>query len=139
MACTRKKIILIKNSLNLGLSDELKINFPDIAKEEINKVKIKDQNIYNPYWLTGFTSGEGCFHIKIKKSAEVNSGFKISLLFKISQHEKDEKLLSNIKTYLNCGNTYKNRNCIDYTVEKYSDLILKIIPFLSLRAINIKY
>jgi hypothetical protein len=31
--------------------------------------------------------------------------------------------------YLNCGNVNKNSNCIDYTVIRYDDLELKIIPF----------
>ena len=31
--------------------------------------------------------------------------------------------------YLNCGNINKNFTWIDYTVVKYEDLVLKIIPF----------
>ena len=31
--------------------------------------------------------------------------------------------------YFNCGSIYKNSTCIDYTVVKQEDLLLKIIPF----------
>ena len=31
--------------------------------------------------------------------------------------------------YLNCGDISKNSTWIDYTVVRYDDLILKIIPF----------
>jgi len=31
--------------------------------------------------------------------------------------------------YLDCGNIYKNVNWIDFTVGKYEDLVLKVIPF----------
>ena len=30
--------------------------------------------------------------------------------------------------YLNCGNISKNSTWIDYTVVRYDDLVLKIIP-----------
>ena len=66
-----RKIISIKASINNGLSSSLKEAFPGI----IHAVRPLKENIsiYNPQWLAGFTSGEGCFHLppaadlKIKK------------------------------------------------------------------------
>ena len=70
-----KKILGLKFSLNLGLSDELKSAFPDlnvVQRPEINS----STEIINPYWLAGFTSGEGCFYVKIKKSLPSPNGGK---------------------------------------------------------------
>jgi hypothetical protein len=53
----------------------------------------------------------------------------VSLLFKISQHERDKELMKNFMDYFNCGYISQNTTWIDYTVVIYDDLILKIIPF----------
>ena len=57
------KIVARKASMNLGLSDELKAAFPDTIP--VPKPKVEDQEIKDPYRLAGFTTGEGCFSIKI--------------------------------------------------------------------------
>ena len=61
-------------------------------------------------WISGFTAGEGNFSVSLDK------GIFKSLLFKITQHEKDEVLLIAIKDYLNCGNCYlrKIENTVDF-------------------------
>ena len=122
-----KKIIALKASLNLGLSDELKTNFSDISF--VDRPLVEDQQIIAPNWLAGFSSGEGCFHVKLKKSTAYKLGVQVSLLFKVSQHERDKELMTSLIDYLNCGNISKNSTWIDYTVVRYDDLVLKIIPF----------
>lgn len=61
-----QKLLAIKGSLNLGFSDEIKINFPNIRTIERPLVSLPIINEIDPYWIAGFTSGEGCFHVKIK-------------------------------------------------------------------------
>ena len=61
-----QKILCIKGSLNLGLSDVLKTNFPQIRPIERPLVALPEKIEGN--WIAGFTSGEGCFHVKIKPS-----------------------------------------------------------------------
>ena len=46
------RIIKLKASLNWGLSNKLKLYFPNIIKEE--KPKINLTTIINPYWFAGF-------------------------------------------------------------------------------------
>lgn len=53
-----KKILSIRASMNLGLTDSLKIAFPDVIP--ILKPIIKSE-IPDPYWVAGFTAAEGCF------------------------------------------------------------------------------
>jgi LAGLIDADG endonuclease len=125
------KILALKGSLNLGLSEELKKNFPDIIK--IERPLVENQKIMDPNWLTGCfaSSGEGCFHVKIKSYAASKSklGIRISLLFKITQHVRDKELMKSFIDYLDCGSVRKNSTWIDYTVVNYNDLIFKIVPF----------
>jgi len=121
------KIIALKSSLNLGLSDDLKKSFPEIIP--VSRPLVENYNIINPYWLAGFTSGEGCFSINLKKSTKYRTGFNVGLVFKLTQHIRDKELLVNLIKYLECGNIYSNLDYIDYTVYKLEDLIVKIIPF----------
>ena len=86
--------------------------------------------ISHPQWISGFTAkqrsaGDGNFSVSLD-----NGIFKF-LLFKITQHEKDEVLLIAIKDYLNCGYCYlrKKENMMDFKVTKFSDTTEIIIPF----------
>lgn len=123
-----KKIIAIKASLNLGLGDELKTAFPDITPNKrplISGEKVKDKD-----WLAGFTSGEGCFYVSIKKSKSSRIGFQVLLFFEISQHSRDKQLLVSIIDFFGCGKIYKkNKEVYAYRVVKFSDLTEKVIPF----------
>tara|TARA_Y100000310_G_scaffold325682_1_gene389499 strand:+ start:231 stop:719 length:489 start_codon:yes stop_codon:yes gene_type:complete len=60
-------------------------------------------------WIVGFTDGEGCFHISINKIPEMKLGWQVLPEFRIVQHEKDEKLLHEIKNYFGFGNVRINR------------------------------
>ena len=57
-----RQIISIKASINNGLSVVLKEASPEIKPAPA----VKRENIYNPQWLAGFTSGEGSFGVKIR-------------------------------------------------------------------------
>ena len=91
----------LKGSLNLGFSEELKTNFPDIRKNR--KTFSRKYKIMDPNWLTGFSSGEGCFHVKFKISSRSKLGIQISLYFKISQYVRDKELMKSFIDYLDCG------------------------------------
>jgi hypothetical protein len=121
------KILALKGSLNLGLSEEIKTNFPNIKK--IERPLVENQKIIDPNWLAGFSSGEGCFHVRIKNSTSSKLGVQVFLLFKLSQHVRDKELMKSFMDYLDCGYISKNSTWIDYTVVNHNDLIFKIIPF----------
>ena len=67
-----EKLLAIKSSMNLGLNPELKVAFPQISNhKDIYKDCFAYSNIKkipDPYWVSGFTSGEGSFMIDIIKS-----------------------------------------------------------------------
>jgi hypothetical protein len=71
--------------------------------ETCSRPLVTDQEIKNPYWVSGFVTGEGCFHINTLKSrAEAGSG--VNLNFYITQHLRDTELMESLVKYLNfCG------------------------------------
>ena len=139
----QKKIVAIKSSLNNGLSDTLKAAFPTVVP--FNKPIVTLQKISDPYWLSGFTSAEGCFWVYIFKSTSTKTGKGVNLIFTIAQHVRDEQLLKSLIEYLGCGKIYLYKEGVHFRVTKYSDLSGNIIPFfqkygvLGVKAIDFKY
>ena len=69
----------------------------------------------------------GCFLVSISKSNKI--GHITQLIFKISQHHRDKKLLELIAKYLNCGAVYSHsKNAFVFKVGKFIDINNKIIP-----------
>jgi len=60
-------------------------------------------NKLNPYYVTGFTDGEGCFLINIRPNIKLKTGYSVELVFKIALHSKGKLLLTNIKNYFEVG------------------------------------
>ena len=118
-----QKIINIKATLNFGLSKELQLMFPETVP--VPRPLRETCVIPHSQWIAGFTSAEGNFSVSLDK------GIFKSLLFKITQHEKDEVLLTAIKEHFNCGYCYlrKKENIIDFKVTKFSVVNEIIIPF----------
>lgn len=93
------KIVAIKASINLGLSSRLKQGLSDIIPVERPKVECFAQKIKDPWWLVGFTEGEGCYIIHIQKSSSHISGSQVRLRYQISQHVRDSELLRSFVEY----------------------------------------
>lgn len=123
-----QKIVALKASMNLGLSDELKAAFPDIIP--VDRPVIRDQVIPDPNWIAGFASGEGCFLNNIYKS-KTKTGLAVNLVFKITLDIRDEQLMRSLINYFNCGycRIRSNKNVLDFEVLKFSDITENIIPF----------
>ena len=121
------KIVALRASINNGLSDELKAAFPNVIP--VPRPLVEDQKIKDPNWLAGFASGEGCFRITIKEYTSPMKKYAY-LIFKITQHSRDEKLMKNIVDYLGCGNYYSrsSEDKGEFRVAKFFDIESKIIP-----------
>ena len=104
--------------MNLGLTDSLREDFPDILPVE--RPKLLNQEIKDPYWVSGFVNGEGCFFIQAYKS-KTKTGI-LKLKFQVSQHARDAELMKNLVSYFGCGRCYirknKNSDVVDFVVEK---------------------
>jgi LAGLIDADG endonuclease len=122
------KIVSIKASMNKGLSENLKKIFPNAPYSE--RPIMQNIDSIDPYWLTGFVDGEGCFYVKTGKS--IKGKPQVLLVFSISQHIRDILLFNKMKEYMGCGLIEKIRtrpNAINFVVYKFTDQLGKIIPF----------
>jgi len=125
------KIVAIKAAMNWGLSSfgtDLKLAFSNIVPSK--RPLIVDQVINNPYWLAGFTSGEGCFLIDIYKS-KTKLGQAVKLVFQITQHNRDEQLMKSLIGFFGCGRVSRRSNGmgVDFLVTNFDSLTDKVIPF----------
>jgi hypothetical protein len=91
----------------------------------------------NPYYISGFVDGEGCFSVAICNDKTCRTGHFIQLAFEIELREDDREILEKIKDELGCGNIYR----LDYKkyekwmphvklkISKFQDVYEKVIPF----------
>jgi hypothetical protein len=123
-----QQIINIKASMNLGISNKIKSEFP--LTVPVERLIIQTANIPDPQWVSGFVSGEGNFYCGIRKSPN-KLGNIVSLRFIISQHVKDIQLLELLINYFDSGrlDVVQNKSVVNLVVERFSDLNDKIIPF----------
>lgn len=121
------KIVSIKSSLNRGLSENLVSTFPTVLPIERTGITPDIACIF-PYWLAGFTSGEGSFVVTIFKYKTV-IGYAVRLTFQLTQHTRDEQLLLNIVEYLGCGKVYRDKETYIFKITKLSEIHDSIIPF----------
>ncbi len=88
-----------------------------------------------PWYVSGFTDGEGSFHIAIYKDVRMKTGWKIIPEFHVSQRVSSRSILDRLTIFFACGYVKANHrtNPKDvtyvYVVRDRSDLIDKIIPF----------
>ena len=123
-----QEIISLKCGLNLGLSDKLKKDFPNIIA--VPRPALEFKGIPNGYWLSGFAEGEACFFIRTYKSPKSKLGYAIQPVFIITQHSRDMALMESIAKYFACGNVKKRSSeACDFTVTSIKALIDIIIPF----------
>lgn len=124
-----KKILALKASINLGLSDQLKEAFPKVIP--VLRPNLESIPVINDLnWFAGFTDAEGCFFITIRGS--LNSVLKetVSLRFVLTQHLRDEELMRSFVTKLGCGKYIPRSNKAygEFVVERFIDINQKIIP-----------
>ena len=119
--------------MNKGLSDELKSAFPDIVPA--NRPLASDLQIKDPNWVSGFTSGEGCFWVRLNNNP-AKKKVQVQLEFQITQDSRDKELINSFLSYLDCGRirvrkykVLKNDTCLDFIVTKFCDIDKNIISF----------
>ena len=139
-----KKILGIRASMNLGLSDELKLLFPDIQSvsrplDGLELVQRKNFFI-DPNWIAGLASGDGCFYISIRNSSRTKSGKSVVLKFQIArsptvvrsatQHSRDIELMKMLISTLGCGRIelQLKQTAVYFVVTNFQDIYEKIIP-----------
>ena len=130
------KIVTLKSSLNWGNSDKLTKAFPLVIP--VKRLEYKFKGIPDPFWIAGFTSGDGSFQIRLRK-LNTNTGYRVSLLYSFHLHIRDLDVLKGLATYFSSNS--KNPTSIEKKVSisedksvhlqiaKFTDINEKIIPF----------
>jgi len=72
----------------------------------------------NPYFVTGFSDAEACFHLSIGKNSKYKSGYYVNPGYSIGLHKKDLSLLEKIQSYFGgIGNISKQKeNSVQFRV-----------------------
>jgi hypothetical protein len=77
----------------------------------------------HPWYITGFTDAEGCFHIGINKHNRFKLGYSVEAVFMIHLHQKDLALLTRIKSAFGVGSIYiLGKGTIKYKVSSVKEL-----------------
>ena len=136
------KIIGLKFYLNLGLPDKLKRAFPSV--ETNNKPTYFFKGIPDPFWVSGFTSGEGSFHL-VTRNSESKPG--LFARFSLHLHVRELEVLKGIAIYfknynnedqfkstkpaqMNCSVcVQQNKKSVQLQISNFTDIINVIIPF----------
>jgi len=119
-------------------STEKELNEVEIISTRINKIsKLEielnnDRKIrLNPYYITGFTDGDGCFLINIRPKSDTITGYLVGLSYKIHLHWKDKVLLESIKEYFDNKGiiTVRKSGHVEYVIQRQKDLNIIIDHF----------
>lgn len=124
-----RRILSLKSAMNKGLSETLNNHFPGILPTIRPLVSFEGMPP-SPYWFTGFVDGEGCFSVETNR-VKADGSFYTTISFSVSQHVRDELLLTQFKNYLGCGRIVKKSQRPDgvlFIVNKFSDIKEKVIP-----------
>ena len=84
------------------------------------------------HYLLGFTDGEGCFHISIKRQKSAKMRWVLDPIFHVTQHKDNVDILYHFQGLLGCGRVKKKYGQPDtmlFSVESRRELIDKVIPF----------
>lgn len=85
----------------MGFVSSSKLNFFSKHNNQIkNYSNFQFNSTLNPWFVTGFTDGEGSFILTIIKDKKYKLGWRVVCRFIISLNKKDLKLLQKIQGFL---------------------------------------
>lgn len=124
-----QKIVSIKALMNKRLSPDLQTKHTGCNPVSRPVVLIPEN--FEPNWLAGFITGDGCFLIDIKKG-QTKTGFIVTLKVCITQHSCDIELMKSLVTAFGCGRIESNAqgSIVNFVVTKFTCITEKILPLL---------
>lgn len=128
------KLASLINKLNNPLSGTLlgklvKLGPLPNVEFETNLNNINKLKNLNPYWISGFATGEGSFTFFTKKRNSISGKIvkDYTLVFEISQRTQDLQLLNLITSYFKVGRVYTETRGISRYRLRIKDQILSIL------------
>ena len=103
------KIVELKSSLNLGISDKLNKFFPNVIA--VKRPSYIFKGIPDPFWVAGFTSGDGSFYLHVsERVSKVNTRLqrKVVLNFAICLHIREVELIKGLIAYFKSNSLLTN-------------------------------
>lgn len=119
------KIANIKASMNTKTEV---IDMPNIVPVPLPTLPCVTKEEVDPYWMAGFTSGDGCFSVSVIKS-KAKLGATSWIRFILTQHSRDESLMNIFLSYFSCGKINQDSKATYFVVQRLSDITNNIIPF----------
>src|SRR5438270_13990668 len=100
-------------------------------KEIISTSSFKENNLIDPYFVTGFADEESSFHISIRKTSKVKTGWSVEPKFVITLHKNDQALLELIQTFFGGVGIVINhrKDSVQYLIQSIKDLNVIINHF----------
>lgn len=100
--------------------------YNEVIPFDINSIPKPKYEKINPYWIAGFTSGDGTFGVYQRGGKYKN----YNCSFRISQDKIDKSLLKHISKYLGCGKIISSKlGMINLGIYSFKDLSTIIVPF----------
>lgn len=118
-----KKIVRFKSALNKGLPEYLINSFPDVMERPTFKVSTEP---LNPYWISGFTEGDGSFFISISEKTN-----QVRMFYSIKLNNREAPLILKIQEYFKgIGSIVHDNynNLVQYNIASIKNINETIIP-----------
>lgn len=83
-------------------------------------------------YLAGFTDGEGCFNVSLKKQKDTRFGWVLDPLFQVTQHKNNREILELFQSMMTCGRIIEKpgqKDLLVFLVDNRKQLKEKVIPF----------
>lgn len=119
------KIMGLKSALNVGIYEDLKLEFKNVIPMERPAYTV-DSISLNPNWVSGFTEGDGSFHVSISPKTNY-----VRRMYSISLNKRDLPLIIKIQEYFGgIGNIshYTKNNAVQFIVADLKSINERIIP-----------
>lgn len=100
------------------------------TQDTYSKFSYASSNHLNPYYVTGFTDGVGCFSVSVSADPKYNTGYRVKAAFHSGLHIRDLALLNQIQLFFGLGNiTILGAESVQFRVYGLEDLKVIINHF----------
>jgi hypothetical protein len=124
--------IQVYSKPNISLFSIFTFAYKSMAKGQarFSEFSSASTNELNPYYITGFTDGEGCFFVGVSPDSKSKTGYRVKANFQIGLHLKDLALLEQIQLFFGVGKISKlGAESVQFRVYALEDLKVIIHHF----------